>query len=67
MKSQDLIIVIMEVTEVFIVGGLPDVTYFSRENYKLETKLRNSLKLKSKIISITGPTKSGKSVLCKKI
>ncbi|RFB13653.1 hypothetical protein DZB84_16980 [Bacillus sp. HNG] len=57
----------MEVTEVFTAGGLPSITYFSRDNYRLEAKLRNSLRLKGKIISITGPTKSGKSVLCKKI
>lgn len=53
--------------DVFTAGGLPSITYFSRDNFRLENKLKRSLKMNGKMISITGPTKSGKSVLCNKV
>ncbi len=57
----------LKTEEVFTAGGLPSITYFSRDNHRLENKLRRSLIMKGKMVSITGPTKSGKSVLCSKI
>lgn len=54
----------MRVNDVFIVGGLPTVTYISRDDFALERKLRVSINSKYKLISISGSTKSGKTVLC---
>ncbi|MDD3051457.1 MAG: hypothetical protein PHR06_09965 [Candidatus Cloacimonetes bacterium] len=57
----------MKVNDVFIVGGLPTVTYISRDDYALEMKLRNSINSKFKLISVSGSTKSGKTVLCRSV
>lgn len=57
----------MKISEVFTAGGIPSITYNSREGYKLETKLLLALENKGKILSITGSTKIGKSTLCKKV
>ena len=50
----------------FIVGGEPTTTYVNRDNGELEDQLIEYLKSKHKILSITGPTKSGKTVLVRK-
>lgn len=55
----------MKANKVFVAGGLPVVTYIPRENLRLEEKLGEALDSGHKLISITGPTKSGKTVLCK--
>ncbi|PEJ23197.1 hypothetical protein CN887_21025 [Bacillus pseudomycoides] len=57
----------IKIGEVFTAGGTPNITYYARDNLKIESRLKKLLKAQGKIISITGPTKSGKSVLCKKI
>ncbi|HHY2677473.1 TPA: hypothetical protein ACV439_005523 [Bacillus toyonensis] len=57
----------IKIGEVFTAGGTPNITYYARDNLKIESRLQKFLKAQGKIISITGPTKSGKSVLCKKI
>jgi hypothetical protein len=49
--------------EVFVVGGLPRVTYVAREALELERRLREYLDERYKILSLAGPTKSGKTVL----
>lgn len=54
--------------EVFIAGGLPDDTYVSRADLNLEESIQKWLKKKQKpILSLAGPTKSGKTVLLKKL
>jgi len=53
--------------EVFVAGGMPSITYFDRQELKLEAKLRSELAEGFKIIAVTGPTKSGKTVLCRKV
>ncbi len=55
------------VKQVFVAGGMPDITYVDRQHLSLEASLRNELREGYKIVAITGPTKSGKTVLCKKV
>lgn len=56
----------MKTTDVFIAGGMPSVTYNPRTELGLENKLQDYLNTRHKLISITGPTKSGKTVLCRR-
>lgn len=53
--------------EVFTPGGLPSVTYVNRENLGLEKKVQNAIARGFAFIVVTGPTKSGKTVLCKRV
>lgn len=53
----------VELSKVFIAGGQPTITYNPRSELKLEEKLNEYLDTGYKILSITGPTKSGKTVL----
>lgn len=57
----------MRANEVFIAGGQPTVTYSSRVELGLEDYLNDYLDTGYKLLSITGPTKSGKTVLCKNV
>jgi len=57
----------MKVNEVFIPGGLPTHTYNPRYEFELESKLREYIDNGLKLLSITGPTKTGKTVLCRKL
>jgi hypothetical protein len=54
--------------DVFIPGGLPDTTYVPREHLSLEGLLQDWLDGRQKpLLSVSGPTKSGKTVLIKKL
>lgn len=53
--------------EIFIAGGQPNITYNPRKKHKLEEQLKDYLDTGYKLLSVTGPTKSGKTVLCRKI
>jgi hypothetical protein len=53
--------------QVFTPGGFPSVTYVSREHLNLEKRLQGALARGHGIITVTGPTKSGKTVLCRKV
>lgn len=57
----------MKISEVFTAGGVPNITYNARSRYHLEDNLKLDLQIDGKILSITGPTKIGKSTLCKKV
>lgn len=57
----------MRVTEVFNPGGFPDYTYNPRNKLELEKQFNDYLESGNKLLSLTGPTKSGKTVLCRKI
>lgn len=57
----------MKIADVFTAGGVPNITYNSRESNHLEANLLMDLDIKGKIISVTGPTKIGKTTLCKKV
>lgn len=54
--------------DIFIPGGLPEETYVSRDHLKIEDNLRTWLSRRQKpLLSVSGPTKSGKTVLLRKI
>lgn len=53
--------------QVFVPGGLPTVTYNPRERLRLEDHLRDYLDERHKILSLSGPTKSGKTVLLRSV
>ena len=59
--------VIYQLNEVFTPGGLPSVTYVGREHLDLERKIARALAKGFAFNVVTGPTKSGKSVLCRKV
>ena len=53
--------------KVFVPGGQPTVTYVDRDHLGLETQLRRALMKGHTVVAVTGSTKSGKTVLCKKV
>jgi hypothetical protein len=57
----------LKVAEVFVPGGLPKYTYVPRAERRLEEKLRQAKENLCKIATVTGATKSGKTVLVKKV
>jgi len=57
----------MKVTDVFTPGSLPEHTYNSREDLRLEWRLLEALETKGIIGSVSGPSKSGKTVLCESV
>lgn len=56
-----------QLKEVFTPGGMPDVTYVGREHLELEKKIQRAVQRGYAINVVTGPTKSGKSVLCHRV
>lgn len=58
---------IYKLKEVFVPGGQPTITYVDRDHLGLERDLRRALAKGYSIIAITGSTKSGKTVLCRKV
>lgn len=57
----------MNVFQVFTPTDTPTVTYVDRGDRGLETALRNALRTPNMITSLSGPSKSGKTVLIKKV
>lgn len=55
------------IASVFVPGGMPDVTYVPRNSRNLEERLRAGSKQSFKLITVTGSTKSGKTVLTRKV
>lgn len=53
--------------DVFTPGAFPEHTYVARGAEDLEEKLRFALKTKGQIVSLSGPSKSGKTVLVEKV
>ena len=53
----------MKTKQIFVAGGMPTVTYVDRLAQSLEKNLRREIKEGYKVICVTGPTKSGKTVL----
>ena len=51
----------------FVPGGLPTITYNPREKLQLEEQVRDYLESRHKILSVSGPTKSGKTVLLRSV
>lgn len=53
--------------DVFTPGGQPSVTYVGREHLDLEGALNKALNQGYALNVVTGPTKSGKTVLCTRV
>jgi hypothetical protein len=53
--------------QVFVPGGQPNITYVPRNDLQLEEKLQDYLGERHRILSLAGPTKSGKTVLIRKV
>lgn len=53
--------------EVFVPGGFPRYTYQKREKHKVEDKLKDAINRLPKFIAVSGATKSGKTVLVRKV
>jgi hypothetical protein len=56
-----------KLNSVFKAVGQPTVTYVSRGHLKLENGVRRAIMMPNAVASITGPSKSGKTVLCREI
>jgi len=54
-------------TEVFVPSDFPTVTYVRREEEKLEKKVRDAVDTPRSPISISGPSKTGKTALVRNI
>ncbi|WP_156750684.1 hypothetical protein [Mycobacterium sp. 852013-50091_SCH5140682] len=52
-----------KVRQVFVPGGRPTITYVPRGDLRLETEVIDYLESRHKILSVSGPTKTGKTVL----
>ena len=53
--------------DVFTPSSFPEHNYVARDGDDLEDKLRFALKTKGQIVSLSGPSKSGKTVLVEKV
>lgn len=53
----------VEVSDVFIAGTYPEVTYNPRESKDLESEVEEYLRQRGKCLVVSGPSKSGKTVL----
>jgi len=57
---------VVRLSEVFVAGGLPSITYISRDEYNLESTMQDYLDARYKLLSVSGLTKSGKTVLVRR-
>ncbi len=57
----------LKAVDVFTPGSFPEYTYVVRAEQGLEQSLRDSLETTGQIVSISGPSKSGKTVLVEKV
>jgi len=53
--------------EVFVAGGQPSYTYVERSAEHVELKFARAIATPNQIVSLSGPTKTGKTVLCRRI
>lgn len=56
-----------EATEIFTPGDFPKYTYVERKGEALERRLLDALATRGEIVSVSGPSKSGKTVLVEKV
>ena len=52
---------------VFTAGGQPSVTYVERAELDIERQLARAIAAPNQIVSLSGPTKAGKTVLCRRV
>lgn len=57
---------IYQLFQVFVVGQLPTVTYSPRESKQFQETINDYLEERGRILVVTGPTKSGKTVLLRR-
>ena len=57
----------MKAKEIFTPGTLPKYTYYERPNRNLEETLLNAVDTPGVITAVSGPSKSGKTVLCESV
>lgn len=57
----------MKIQQVFTPNDTPTVTYIDRSEHKLEQRLRDYFDTPNVVVSVSGPSKSGKTVLIKKV
>ena len=57
----------LKATQVFVPGSYPQHTYVERRGEGFERALRDSLDTTGQVVSLAGPSKSGKTVLVEKV
>jgi hypothetical protein len=57
----------VQATEVFTPTDVPTLTYVERPGRNFEADLRNAFNIPKMIVSISGPSKSSKTVLVTKV
>jgi hypothetical protein len=57
----------LKATEVFVPGSYPQHTYVKRQGDHFERALRDALETPGQLVSLSGPSKSGKTVLIEKV
>src|SRR5699024_4772702 len=57
----------VKVSKVFVPGKLPDYTYNPRSDLHLESLLSDYVDEAGSILTVAGPTKTGKSVLLRRV
>jgi hypothetical protein len=57
----------MKATEIFTPGSFPAHTYVERSGEALEHALRDAIDTPGQVVSLVGPSKSGKTVLVEKV
>ena len=53
--------------DVFVAGGQPTITYIQRAENDVERTFARAIASPNEIVSLSGPTKTGKTVLCRRI
>jgi hypothetical protein len=53
--------------EVFVAGGQPTFTYVERSAEHIELKFARAIATPNQVVSLSGPTKTGKTVLCRRM
>src|SRR5262245_56673753 len=57
----------LRATEVFVPGAYPQHTYVQRSGLGLEQVLRDAISTPGFLVSLAGPSKSGKTVLVERV
>ncbi|WP_298297037.1 hypothetical protein [uncultured Litoreibacter sp.] len=57
----------LKATEVFKINGFPEHSYVDRAETKIEQQLTDAFDIENSVVSVSGPSKSGKTVLISKI
>lgn len=57
----------LRASQIFQPGAFPAHTYVPRQDAELELALRDALEMEGQLVSVTGPSKSGKTVLVEKV